>query len=118
LLRAVPFHARRHRLYLPADRLTEAGVRVSRLFDLKPEPGFRDVVRTVGEQARADLADARKLVGGLPRAGRSPALLIELGRMHLNDLERADWDPLVLEAKPPRRMAAARLALASLLKRY
>lgn len=118
LLRAVPFHARRHRLYLPADRLTEAGVRVSRLFDLKPEPGFRDVVRTVGEQARADLAAARKLVGGLPRAGRSPALLIELGRMHLNDLERADWDPLVLEAKPPRRMAAARLALASLLKRY
>ena len=118
LLRAVPFHARRHRLYLPADRLAEAGVRISRLFDLKPEPGFRDVVRSVGEQARADFHAARKLVGALRKAGRSPALLIELGLMYLTDLERAGWDPLVLETKPPRRLAAGRLALASLLKGY
>jgi phytoene synthase len=118
LLRAVPFHARRHRLYLPSDRLAAAGVRVSRLFDLKPEPGFRDVVRAVGEQARVDLTAARKLVGTLPRAGRSPALLIELGRMYLEDLERAGWDPLVLETKPARRLAAARLALASLFRGY
>jgi phytoene synthase len=118
LLRAVPFHARRHRLYLPADRLAEAGVRVSRLFDLKPEPGFRDVVRMIGEQARADFDAARRLVGGLPKAGRSPALLIELGRMYLNDLERTGWDPLILETKPPRRLAAARLAFASFLKGY
>jgi len=38
LLRAVPFHARQRRLYLPADRLEEAGVRVGRLFDLKLKP--------------------------------------------------------------------------------
>jgi NADH dehydrogenase [ubiquinone] 1 alpha subcomplex assembly factor 6 len=118
LLRAVPFHARQHRLYLPADRLAEAGVRVSRLFDLKPEPGFCDVIRIVGEQARADFAAARKLVGRLPRAGRPPALLIELGFMYLRDLERAGWDPVALERKPPRRLAAARLALASLVKGY
>jgi len=118
LLRALPFHARRHRLYLPADRLAEAGVRVSRLFDLKPEPGLRTVVRAVGERARADFAEARKLVGQLPKAGRSPALLIELGRMYLTDLERAGWDPLALETRPPRRLAAARLALASILKGY
>jgi phytoene synthase len=118
LLRAVPFHARRHRLYLPADRLAEANVRESRLFDLKPEPGLRDVVRAVGEQARADFDVAGKLVRGLPRGGRSPALLIELGRMYLRDLERAAWDPLALEKKPPRHLAAARLALASVFKGY
>jgi NADH dehydrogenase [ubiquinone] 1 alpha subcomplex assembly factor 6 len=118
LLRAAPFHARQHRLYLPADRLAEAGVRVSRLFDLKPEPGFRDVVHAIGEQARADFAAARTLLGRLPRGGRSPALLIELGRIYLDDLEGAGWDPLVLEKKPPRRLLAARLALASLLKGY
>jgi phytoene synthase len=103
LLRAVPFHARRHRLYLPADRLEAAGVRISRLFDLKPEPGLRDVVR---------------LVGRLPRAARSPALLIVLGRMYLKDLERAGWDPLVLEMRQPRRLSAARLGLASVLGAY
>jgi phytoene synthase len=118
LLRAVPFHARRHRLYLPADRLAKAGVRISRLFDLKPEPAFRGVVRCVGGQAKADLAAARKLVRSLPKSGRSPALLIELGRMYLRDLERAGWDPLALENKPPRRLAAVRLAFASLFKGY
>ena len=118
LLRAVPFHARRNRLYLPADRLELAGVRVSRLFDLKPEPGFTDIVRDLGGQARADFAAARRRVRALPRNTRSPALLIELGRMYLSDLERAGWSPIVLEKQPPRRMAAARLALAALFKGY
>jgi phytoene synthase len=118
LLRAVPFHARRHRLYLPADLLDAAGVRVGRLFDLKPEAGLRDVVRAVGEQAEADRAAARRLVRRLPSAGRSPALLIVLGRMYLKDLERAGWDPLVLETQQPRRLSAARLGLAAVLGAY
>lgn len=118
LLRAVPFHARQHRLYLPADRLAQAGVRTSQLFDLKPEAGLTGVVREVGEQARADFSVARRLIRTLPRSGRSPALLIELGWMYLNDLERAGWDPLALERRAPRRLAAASLALASFFKGY
>jgi len=93
-------------------------VRVSRLFDLKPESGLADVVRAIGEQARMDFAGARKLVSTLPRKTRSPALLIELGRMYLSDLEGAGWDPFTLEKQAPRRLAAARLALAVLFKRY
>jgi phytoene synthase len=118
LLRAVPFHARQHRLYLPADMLDQAGVRVSRLFDLKPEAGFNGVVRAVGEQARANFAAARKLLRTIPKAGRSPALLIELGQLYLSDLRQADWNPLILEKRPPRRLAAASLAFASLFKGY
>jgi phytoene synthase len=118
LVRAVPFHARQHRLYLPADMLDAAGVRTGRLFDLKPEAGLGNVIRTLGERARANFAAARKLVRTLPRAGRSPALLIELGRLYLQDLERSGWDPIALEKKPPRRFTAARLALAASLKGY
>jgi NADH dehydrogenase [ubiquinone] 1 alpha subcomplex assembly factor 6 len=118
LLRAVPFHARQHRLYLPADMLETAGVRVSRLFDLKPEPGLYDVVRTIGGRAQANFAAARKLVRKLPRPGRSPALLIELGQIYLGDLRRARWNPITLETRPQRRFTAARLALATLLKGY
>jgi NADH dehydrogenase [ubiquinone] 1 alpha subcomplex assembly factor 6 len=118
LLRAVPFHARQHRLYLPADMLDEAGVRVSRLFDLKPEPELYDVVRVIGERARTNFADAKRALPGLPRAGRSPALLIELGRLYLNDLQRAGWNPIALEKRPPRRFTAVRLALASWIKGY
>jgi len=118
LLRAVPFHARQHRLYLPADMLANAGVRTGRLFDLKPEPELSGVVRSIGERARANFAAARKLVRELPRAGRSPALLIELGQLYLGDLERSGWDPIALEKRPPRRFTAARLALAASLKGY
>ena len=118
LLRAVPFHARQHRLYLPADMLDGAGVRTGRLFDLKPEPGLCDVVHTIGERAQANLTAARKLVRNLPRAGRSPALLIEIGQLYLGDLQSAGWDPLVLEKRPQRRFTAARLALAAILKGY
>ena len=118
LLRAVPFHARQHRLYLPADRLESAGVRISRLFDLKPEPALSDVVRTIGELAQANFAAARKLVRKLPRAGRSPALLVELGQIYLGDLRRVGWSPIALETRPQRRFTAARLALATLLKGY
>jgi NADH dehydrogenase [ubiquinone] 1 alpha subcomplex assembly factor 6 len=118
LLRAVPFHARQHRLYLPVDMLADAGVRTSRLFDLKPEPELSDVIRTIGERARANFAAARKLVRKLPRAGRSPALLIELGQLYLGDLQKSGWDPIALEKRPPRRFTAARLALAAALKGY
>ena len=118
LLRAVPFHARQHRLYLPADELESAGVRISRLFALKPEPGLSDVVRSIGELAQVNFAAARKLVRRLPKGGRSPALLVELGQIYLRDLRQAGWNPIALEARSQRRFTAARLALASLLKGY
>ncbi len=51
LLRAVPFHARQRRLYLPADRLAAADVEISRLFDLKVDPGLPRVVREIAERA-------------------------------------------------------------------
>jgi len=118
LLRAVPFHARQHRLYLPADMLEQAGVGTGRLFDLKPEAGLADVVRAIGDRARANFADAQRSLRSLPRAGRSPALLIELGRLYLNDLQRAGWNPIALEKLPQRRFSAVRLALASWIKGY
>jgi NADH dehydrogenase [ubiquinone] 1 alpha subcomplex assembly factor 6 len=118
LLRAVPFHARQHRLYLPADMLAAAGVSTGRLFDLKPEPELSGIIRAIGEQARLDFAAARKLVRKLPRAGRSPALLIELGQLYLADLERSGWDSIALEKRLPRRFTAARLALAASFKGY
>jgi NADH dehydrogenase [ubiquinone] 1 alpha subcomplex assembly factor 6 len=118
LLRAIPFHARQRRLYLPADRLAEEDVRIGHLFDLKPDPGLARVVRGVGEHARRHFLSARKTVTELPRVARSPALLAELGLLYLADLERAGWDPFVLETRPARPFTVARLALRSFIGRY
>jgi NADH dehydrogenase [ubiquinone] 1 alpha subcomplex assembly factor 6 len=118
LLRAVPFHARQRRLYLPADKLAEEGVGIGRLFDLKPDPGLARVVRGVAEHARRHFLTARKTIRGLPRRARSPALLTELGLFYLADLERADWNPFVLETRPGRRFTIAGLALKAMTRRY
>jgi phytoene synthase len=118
LLRAVPFHARQHRLYLPADKLEEEHVRVRAIFDLKPDGGFSNVIRGIGEHARRHFLRARQSVRRLPRPARSPALLAELGLLYLNDLEGAGWDPFILERRPERRFAAAVLAWKALIGRY
>jgi len=117
LLRAVPFHARQRRLYLPVDMLEMAGVRASRLFDMTPEPGLREVVKDIADHASGLFDKVRDLSRSLPKAGRSPVLLASLGRLYLSDLMVSHWDPFVLEAKPPRRFAAARLALNLALNR-
>jgi NADH dehydrogenase [ubiquinone] 1 alpha subcomplex assembly factor 6 len=118
LLRAVPFHARQRRVYLPADRLEENAVAVARLFDLKPDPGLPAVIRGIGEHARRHFLSARKAVQGLPRQARSPALLTELGLLYLADLERAGWNPFTLETLPGRRFAVANLAWRRFVRRY
>jgi phytoene synthase len=118
LLRAVPFHARQRRLYLPVDRLDAAGVRTGRLLDLKPEAGLNLVVREIAEQADGLFAGARRLIRHLPKDERSPALLIELGRFRLNDLKRADWNPFALESRPQGGLIALKLGLRSVLGGY
>lgn len=118
LLRAVPFHARQHRLYLPQDRLAGHAVRIQGLFDLKPAPGLVDVVREIGLYARELLDAAPRAMESVPKTARSPALIATLARYHLTDLERAGWDPFVLERRKPRPLVIARLGLRALSKGY
>lgn len=118
LVRAVPFHARQHRLYLPEDRLREAGIQIHRLFDLKPDPGVQSVVREIAHAAGQKLDDARRLVRQIPRGARSPLLLAELARLYLVDLRRVNWNPFALAARPHPSMRFAALTARAVLKGY
>lgn len=118
LLRAVPFHAARRRLYLPRDLLEGAGVRIDRLFDLKPDPGLPHVVREIADRAGRCLNDADRARRALPRRARSPLLLGELAKLYLADLRRAGWNPFRPELRRGRPMAALGLAWASLARGY
>ncbi len=118
LLRAVPFHARQRRLYLPQDRLADHSVRIQGLFDLKPTPGLAETVREIGAYARELLDAAPGALRGVPKAMRSPALIASLARYYLADLERAGWDPFVLERQKPRPLVIGRLGLRALVRGY
>lgn len=52
LLRAVLYHARQHRCFLPQDVLTDETVNLSVLYDLKPQPQLSAVITKVAAQAR------------------------------------------------------------------
>lgn len=118
LLRAVPFHARQRRLYLPEDMLTAHAVRIQGLLDLKPAPSLPGLIREIGLEARALLETAPAAIKGLPKMARSPALIASLARYHLADLEKSGWDPFVLERRRPGPLAVVRLGLRVLIRGY
>jgi phytoene synthase len=117
LLRAVPFHARQRRLYLPRDKVSVADISVARLFDLKPDSGLPTVMRGVADQAATLLRQARAGFKGIPRAARSPLLLATLADVYLKDLLREAWDPFVLERSPGHPLIVARLAIGAMMGR-
>jgi phytoene synthase len=117
ILRAVPFHARQHRLFLPADRLSAAGVRMAKLFDLKPDRGVADVVREVGARAIAELDRAKGPVRSLPKNRSWPFLLASLSRLYLRDLEENRWDPFATGVVRGRPLAILHLAIERFLGR-
>ncbi|MFO1059238.1 MAG: phytoene/squalene synthase family protein [Dongiaceae bacterium] len=115
LLRAVPFHARERRLYLPQSVIDATGLEVGALFELHGSPALREACRTVAERAEARLAEGRAAARGLPRRLLPALLPAVLARQHLRRLARAGYDPftrLVQEPPPGRawRLLAASLA--------
>jgi NADH dehydrogenase [ubiquinone] 1 alpha subcomplex assembly factor 6 len=116
IVRAVPFHARDRRLYLPADLLDRHGVRQRDVLELRPSPGLAGVARELADLARAKLAEARRVA--VPRRLLSPFLLASLADEHLRRLAQAGYDvfdPRIVAA-PPRRLFS--LLLRSWLGRF
>ncbi len=93
LLRAVPFHARARRLYLPSDLLAAAGVEVEAIFAARPGAALGRVAAEVAEAARGHLAAARALGPRVPRAGLPALLPARLASADLARLARAGFDP-------------------------
>ena len=118
LLRAVPFHARQKRLYLPADLVASAGLELGGLFELRPSPALSRVTEALAEAAEQRLAAARRLRPAVPRPLRAALLSAVLADGHLKRLRRAGQDPFDARVAAPLPGAAWRLALASLRGRY
>ena len=91
LVRAVPFHARRKRLYLPQDLVGAEGLDLAALFELRRSAALSAVARRLGERAGTLLAEATRR---RPTRRALPALLPAVqAKAHLRTLARADHDP-------------------------
>ena len=91
LLRAVPFHARQKRLYLPRALCETTGLDTKRLFELKPDTALASAVRPVAAEARTYLARARNHPA--PRAALAALLPAAVADATLRCLERSGFDP-------------------------
>lgn len=118
LLRAVPFHARQKRLYLPGDLLQKHKVVVGDLFELRPSEGLAAVVAEVAGRAVGHLDTARAQRAAVPSAALPALLTAVLARRHLRVLAQADYNPFADRVQVQATGAAWRLAWAKLRGRY
>ncbi|EWY37005.1 phytoene synthase [Skermanella stibiiresistens SB22] len=118
LLRAVPFHARGHRLYLPKDVLGKHGVSEQSLFDLKPPEQLKAVVAEVAAMARTHLEEARALRPRVPRAAHPALLTASLTDTYLKVIAKAGNDVFAPRVQMPNPFRQAVLAWRAMTGRY
>ncbi len=89
LLRALPFHAGRRRLYLPKSLLDGAGVSAEQIFARQPPEALRKAVAPIALAARGHLEAAGRRYAGPSRAALLPLVLTE---RYIDRLERHGFD--------------------------
>lgn len=118
LVRAVPFHARARRVYLPADLSRRAGLDVFRLFDRGPTEGLRPVVEALVATAVEHLGRARQRQRAVAPAALPVLLPARLADLHIDRLRSAGFDPFDARVRAKARWPLLRLTAARLRRRF
>ena len=115
LMRAVPFHARAGRTYLPETLLHEAGIDVS---DIRPGPPLARVVAAVAAEAWRHLDGARYHRPAVPRRALPALLPGILAEGYLNTLEAVAFDPFHARVRTAGPGRVVRLWVNAMRGRY
>lgn len=118
LLRAMPYHARGGRNYIPADIADRAGLDPADYAGGRSTPALRTAVAEIAAAARRHLAAAREEKRAVPRAAVAAVLPAVIAEQYLKRLRRAGHDPFAPQLALPDPPQAWRLLAASLLRRY
>jgi len=118
LLRAVPYHAARRQIFLPADLMRSAGLDIEAMVAGRPGEPLRRVAREVAAAARGHLARARALRPEVPRRAVPALLPAVLADRYLGRLERHGFSLFDGATLRPASDRAARLLWAALRSRY
>lgn len=117
VMRAMVFHGRAKRLYMPKDRMDHHGVGQSDIFEFRKKDEVRALTRELAELAHQRINESRKYRNALPKSAHAAALPVVLADGYLRKLAKANFDPFSAEfglARP----ASLRLTLNGLFKRY
>lgn len=118
LVRALPFHLRSRRQYLPRELTRRHAVNMTDLLEIRPSHGLNDVIRELSELAATELAAARSLRAAIGRQATPILIQAHFAELYLRRLSAFGFNPFDprLATAPP--MVAWRLALRRLSGRY
>ncbi|WP_020591814.1 phytoene/squalene synthase family protein [Kiloniella laminariae] len=118
LIRAIPFHAQRKRLYLPKDLVTASGISTGKLFELGGSPELSGLCEDLAKDIRENLKQARAERPVLPASIR-PALMVGiLADQYLKRLESREYDPFDPALQGASPSASWRLMWANFVGTY
>jgi len=104
LMRALPVHAARGRLDVPADALLRHGTSPAQVLAGEASKGLSEVLAELRETARVALSSANRHVATLPPAARAAFLPLALVDPYLSALRRVDPLRQVAEINPLYRL--------------
>ena len=118
LLRAMPFHARAGRTYIPADVGERARLDPGDYAAGRGTPALRAAVREIAVAAVRHLRAAREGRPASPRSAIAALLPAIVAGRFLARLRRAEYDPFAPVLAVPDPLQIWRLAAAALLNRF
>ncbi|CAK0759545.1 NADH dehydrogenase (ubiquinone) 1 alpha subcomplex assembly factor 6 [Azospirillaceae bacterium] len=118
LLRAVSFHARARRLYLPKEVMVRRGGDAEDVFAQKFTPALAAVVQEIAEAIRERLSRVDRMQRDLPKTMRPVLLLAVLIRKYLARLERCGYNVFDSNFQEPLHLAPWFLLWGGLIKKY
>ncbi len=102
LMRSLPWHARRHQMYLPADMLDAFGVDPNDVFCGRTTPALKACLAELRLITRKHLAKTQASIRSLGQ-GCGPAMLpVALVAGYLDRMDRPDYDPLHTAVEIPQ----------------
>ncbi len=118
LIRAMPFHLTRRRVYMPEELFARHGIERRNLMELRPEPAIAAAVQDIAVVAQQHLEKARVLRGDIPKKALPALLPAPIADMHLRRLARVGYDPFDTRLTMPVRFLGIRLAWKMMAGRY
>ncbi len=94
LMRALPVHAARGLVFLPADALRHYGTSPEQVLAGKTSDGLGELLAALRAKAKEALRMAERLIGGLEAPARSAFVPLSLVDPYLAALENSGGDPL------------------------
>ncbi|MEH6631945.1 MAG: phytoene/squalene synthase family protein [Halopseudomonas aestusnigri] len=118
LIRAIPFHAEKKRLYIPQELSRQHNLDLKELFELQSSTALCDITKILAERLRTHLDKARSVRLDIPKNATSPLLVGVLADQYLKQLEENNYDPFSPSLRKVTSSASWRLMWANFRSRY